>query len=259
MAPPATARGGPRSKLKRRAGVGATQSSFLDGFDTTVQYEEEVKKQQKAREIRDLYEETKRETMSLSVPQSKRQRTQGPPIESIDELMEVDEDDVVTKNMRAARPKREPISPAKPPPVQQPAAPAREESPEVVDLAPTKRSKTASKTASKSTTLRIQVDVNRPPSQVDKDEAFLQAIKTSRKKGMDDLDREFNALRIPKDQQKWEDDYTIVKDFTDDLRGNFIEIVQKDLFRKDPPRISVPLADDGRPNFKKFKKVSEDA
>lgn len=255
MAPPATTRSGARSKLKRRAG--ATQSSFLDNFDTTVHYEEEVKKQQKAREIRDLYEETRGETASLSTQPSKRQRTNAPPAESMEQLMEIDEEeDIVTKNIRTARPKRgaSPVKPAAQPAKKAPA-PVREETPEEVELVePVKKGKKGTaKTATKSTTDGTQQDA--PPSQVDKDEAFLQAIKTSKKKGMDDMDREFNAMHIRKVQQKTDIDYSIVRDFTDDPRGNFIEIVRKDLFRHDPPRVSVPVADDGRPNFKKFKKV----
>lgn len=106
-----------------------------------------------------------------------------------------------------------------------------------------------------------------PTGELDKDEAFLQAITKAKnsKKQIDNLDKEFNQLRIPKPngaagskvvRSREEDipDWGLVNDFGDELRGNFIQIVRKDLFRKDQPR-AVERVDDGRPNFKKFKKV----
>ncbi|BEI99204.1 hypothetical protein CcaverHIS631_0402470 [Cutaneotrichosporon cavernicola] len=264
MAPPSTARPGTR-RLKRRAG--ATQaSSVLDDFDTTIQYEEEVKKQQKAREIRDLYEETKRETESLNPQPTKRQRTRGPRQESVEELMEIDEEDFVTKAIRA-RPKRGASAKSAPQLARETPETTRDETPEEVEV-PTKTDASPVKNASKSQAKKTNKapsktkskdgtpdDLPMPPSQVDKDEAFLQAIKKSKKAGLDDMDREFNAMHIRKAaQQKKDVDYAVVRDFNDDLRGNFIEIVRKDLLRADPPRVLPPLADDGRPNFKKFKK-----
>ncbi|KLT42941.1 hypothetical protein CC85DRAFT_285099 [Cutaneotrichosporon oleaginosum] len=261
MAPPTTSRSGVR-KLKRRAGT-AQQSSVLDDFDTTVHYEEEVKKQETAREIRDLYEETKRETETLNTQPAKRQRTRGPPQESAEEIMEVDEEDFVTKAIRT-RPKRG--AAAKPAP-RPPRAPEtiREETPEEIEAPPipdpssvnnvTKsQGKSTSQAASKSSSADAVLEEGR---RVDKDEAFLQAIKKSKKAALDEMDREFNAMHIRKAaQQKKDVDYAIVRDFTDDMRGNFIEIVRKDLFRTDPPRVLPPLTNDGRPNFKKFKKKS---
>lgn len=113
-----------------------------------------------------------------------------------------------------------------------------------------------------------------------KDEAFLEAISQSvkAKKALDELDQEFNQLRIPKRTapgkpdgsmvtraNEWEhpDYYRILQDFDgDDMRGNFIQIVKKDMFRKDGgSRVgdrAAPVAEDGRPNFKKFKKASLD-
>lgn len=111
-----------------------------------------------------------------------------------------------------------------------------------------------------------------------KDEAFLEAISQSvkAKKALDELDQEFNQLRIPKRTapgrpdgstvtraNEWEhpDYYRILQDFDgDDMRGNFIQIVKKDMFRKDGGTKvadrTAAVADDGRPNFKKFKKAS---
>jgi len=45
-----------------------------------------------------------------------------------------------------------------------------------------------------------------------------------------------------------------VDQFDDDLRGNFIQIVKTDLYRKDVGRKDAVRVEDGRPNFKKFKK-----
>jgi hypothetical protein len=107
-------------------------------------------------------------------------------------------------------------------------------------------------------------DVQQPGTQLDKDEKFLQAItKNTRKKAeIDELDKEFNQLRIPKPNTKakakatWEaPDYSVLQDFDDEMRGNFIEIVKKDLFRKDVRKDATVVVDNGRPNFKKFKKV----
>ncbi|ORX41292.1 hypothetical protein BD324DRAFT_613998 [Kockovaella imperatae] len=102
-----------------------------------------------------------------------------------------------------------------------------------------------------------------------KDEKFLTAIATaSRSKApVDELDREFNNLRIPKPSKAKPSlapqalnsttdhpDWNLVDQFDDDLRGNFIQIVKVDLFRKDGGKIKETRVDDGRPNFKKFKK-----
>jgi hypothetical protein len=111
--------------------------------------------------------------------------------------------------------------------------------------------------------------------EVTRDEAFLQAItKASKsKKAIDELDKEFNQLRIPKPggaggtkvvkANEWEaghPDYTVLNDFDDEMRGNFIQIVRKDLFRKDGGRKEAVAGDEQdqsrKPNFKKFKKVS---
>jgi len=103
---------------------------------------------------------------------------------------------------------------------------------------------------------------------VTKDQNFLQAISkaTKSKKAIDELDKEFNNLRIPKIKGKDvipatsttydHPDWNLVDEFDDELRGNFIQIVKKDLFRKDLGEKRVERVDDGRPNFKKFKKVS---
>jgi hypothetical protein len=107
-----------------------------------------------------------------------------------------------------------------------------------------------------------------PPST--QDTAFLTAIakNAKSKKAVDELDKEFNQLRIPKPganpgshvikASAWDanhPDWNLVNEFDDDMRGNFIQIVRMDLMRKDGGRRVAVTADDGKPNFKKFKKV----
>ena len=103
------------------------------------------------------------------------------------------------------------------------------------------------------------------------DTAFLTAIakNAKSKKAVDELDKEFNQLRIPKPganpgsnvikASAWDanhPDWNLVNEFDDDMRGNFIQIVRMDLMRKDGGRKVAGSVDDGKPNFKKFKKVS---
>lgn len=109
----------------------------------------------------------------------------------------------------------------------------------------------------------------KPPST--QDTAFLTAIakNAKSKKAVDELDKEFNQLRIPKPganpgsnvikASAWDanhPDWNLVNEFDDDMRGNFIQIVRMDLMRKDGGRKVATGVDDGKPNFKKFKKVA---
>lgn len=285
------------SRLKRRAGIAPAASSFLDGLDTSVQYEEELKKQETANEIRELYEQSKRESASLaSMPPAKRARREGPDSiaeeaesvrtrESREDLMEIDaENDFVTRALRSARVKKEPISPAK-----------RTKSPEKGAQPPSKKVLTSdqARRARRASSSEDDEPVEEPRSRskssaaaksapspakrgakatvMTTDENFLQAVAKAKRKNkeMEELDREFNELRIPKANNKRGTDpavranhisdngpdYGILNDFDDDMRGNFIQVVRRDLFRKDTPKVPQ-MVDDGRPNFKKFKKVS---
>ena len=107
------------------------------------------------------------------------------------------------------------------------------------------------------------------PGQPDKDEAFLKAVATTKrgKKNEDDFDREFNNLRISKPDLQNEaaaEEWAVLDDFDDDttLRGNFMVVVEMDVYRKgegsgDVLRVTGGRADwEGRKNFKKFKQVS---
>lgn len=250
-----------RSRLKRRAGA-ATQSSFLEGLDTSIRYEEDWKKKEAASEIQQLYERSKAETASIAPPPSKRPRTRRTEVEELAQdaqSMDVDEDDYVAKALRSARTaKREKTSPSKPA-AAAPESEAEEEVEEIVEQ-PRRRQPSPKKAATKPASKPTQHPDH--AADVTKDEAFLQAIKTARgKKDIDELDKEFNQLRIPKpangkqEVKRWEPDYKVLDDFDADMRGNFIEVVKKDLFRKDVPRKTLPVTSDGRPNFKKFKKV----
>ena len=106
------------------------------------------------------------------------------------------------------------------------------------------------------------------PGKPDRDEAFLKAVASTKrgKKHEDDFDREFNELRISKPDLKHEkvkEDWSVLDEFGDDsgLRGNFMLVVEMEVFRKDNAKRDVmrmmgTRADwEGRPNFKKFKKV----
>lgn len=126
-----------------------------------------------------------------------------------------------------------------------------------------------SKPPSKSKTITSKNTPGAPVGKPDKDTAFLKAVASSKrgKKTEDEFDREFNKLKISRpvlderedDQQA---EWKVLADFGDDegLRGNFMTIVEMEVFRNDrdgqagPQRCRNPVWD-GKPNFKKFKKV----
>lgn len=102
--------------------------------------------------------------------------------------------------------------------------------------------------------------------QIDTDPAFLTALasrKGRKKTGEDEFDREFNKLRISKpgihheEEQAWE----ILGDFDIEgrnLRGNFMVVIDLEVFRRNSDRggkSGAARTYDGRPNFKRFKKV----
>jgi hypothetical protein len=110
------------------------------------------------------------------------------------------------------------------------------------------------------------------PENVTKDTEFLQAVAKARKgaKELDDFDLEFNALKIAKPKKGQSTKiygaglfdpskiYNTVLDLDSDTMGNFIKIERVNLFRKDKDQVDAAANQDwaGRPNFKKFKKVS---
>lgn len=250
------------------------QSQFDFGFDES--FDVDKKKEETAAEIREVYEQT---IAASRPPPSKRQRLSEEPeragsVSRSTTGMEVDEpeegvediEDPMQSMLRKAREAREAEAQATlarkarlatqksmaPPPV--PKQRSRNRSPsEEVEQVEVKKSKSKSK-----------MTQNEP----DVDNEFQKAIKKSKKdkKDLDEMDKDFNALKIPKSKVKPVQavatmvydypDYNIVNDFDDDMRGNFIQIVRKDLFRKDIGQKAVERVDDGKPNFKKFKKVS---
>ncbi len=250
--------------MKRRGGPETQQSLFDFALDTS--FEEDRKTQEAAADIRKLYEQTKVESAR---PPRKKPRAAAR-AQSVDP-MDVDEEDPVQATLRkAARAKKEikgqTSQDLMPPPAQIPRARSPTEEPEEVEE-PVPPTRTQPRPRS---TSPVKKATQPPGNPVTTDEAFLQAIiKASKsKKAVDELDKEFNQLRIPKPgglggsavvkANVWDanhPDYTIVNDFDDDLRGNFIQIIRKDLFRKDLGRTRPQRPDDGRPNFKKFKKV----
>jgi len=100
----------------------------------------------------------------------------------------------------------------------------------------------------------------------DTDAAFLKAIASTKrgKKAEDSFDREFNNLKISKpglvDNPEPEEEWAVLAEFGDDsgLRGNFMTVVEMDLYRKDDVSArqrTVNHSWDGIPNFKMFKKA----
>lgn len=109
------------------------------------------------------------------------------------------------------------------------------------------------------------------PGQPDTDTAFLQALATTKKgkRHEDDFDREFNNLRISKPEQDKDDEaenYKVLAQFEDEenILGNFMVIMEMNLpFRNRDENGRVVQASrstrpewEGKPDFKKFKKVS---
>ncbi|KAM6499381.1 proline-rich protein [Amanita muscaria] len=94
--------------------------------------------------------------------------------------------------------------------------------------------------------------------QLDTDSTFLKAIASTKKgkKKEDDLDRDFNNLKIARPEiDHREEEWNILDDFGDDtgIRGNFMVIVEMEVKeRRAKPDVAPNWQ--GKPNFKKFKK-----
>ncbi|KAL7420219.1 hypothetical protein Q5752_005186 [Cryptotrichosporon argae] len=261
-----------RSRLKRRAGLGNATSSVLDNFDTTIIYEEEERKKQETQdEIRQLYERTRADSESLApahIFKRRRLQSEDPkPLHTATQAatqeptqittsgrrgaygsydIDIDEDDVVQRTLRKAT-KTELVSPAKARTVAEPVEPDEVDDAMAVDDPKAKRTAKG--------------------AEVTSDPKFLQAVASKRKKAgaVDDFDKEFELLRILKPavgnagtvRDEWDTapEWGAVNGYDTDIKGNFIEIVRRDLFRKDLGQRKEPVrVDDGRPNFKKFKK-----
>jgi hypothetical protein len=275
-----------RSRLKRRAG---TQQPIVDY--TIPEYSMLPSTQDMDPGIKEVYDQAMSSRADQpSVPKRARlasvdEGREQTPVEmqtqsSTQNGMDLDENgdeqlDFVEKTLKqAAKAKKEGRQPSHilmPPPSELPTRktrrPARSPSEETEPLepirkqSPVKKTRTQTQKPSKGTTI--------PPST--QDTAFLTAIakNVKSKKAVDELDKEFNQLRIPKPganpgshvvkASAWDanhPDWNLVNEFDDDMRGNFIQIVRMDLMRKDGGRRVASIADDGKPNFKKFKKVS---
>ena len=113
-----------------------------------------------------------------------------------------------------------------------------------------------------------QTKTGAPAGRPDTDAAFLKAIASTKrgKKTEDAFDREFNNLKISKpdlEHEEQEKEWDVLADFGDDtgIRGNFMVVMEMEIFRKDDEsraRSSQAVNTDweGKPNFKKFKKVT---
>ncbi|WVQ94224.1 hypothetical protein IAU59_001302 [Kwoniella sp. CBS 9459] len=281
---------GRSSRLKRRVG-GITPSLIEEIADTSINLENDIKAEERAADIRSLYEQTKSGSFAPAHHISKRPRlatvdseeSGGSSVNRMrqEDAMDVDESVESTAGAgRSSRSKRATSTSRMPPPAQPSrrirSPSAEEEEEEAVEHRSAARvipkwhntkaeQSSPVKASSKSHKSQTQASRGSGPT---KDEAFLQAIRTSTKarKAIDELDREFNQLRIPKPNgasavvraNEWEasiPDYALLNKADDDLRGNFIRIIRKDMFRKDLGHDKqAERVNDGRPNFKKFKK-----
>ena len=214
----------PASRLKRRAGPETQRSQFSFGFDDS--FDADQKAAEAAAEIRELYEQTKAESRATQGPPSKRQKiistsvngrpesapgsrtrdqhsladTEMPDIHGDDDEEIEEIEDPIQKRLRKAREARtQSIAPGSmaPPALRQPGQRSPSEETEEVESVKKTRTDLARPAMTIETKKsREQRDASEaPPTQ---DTAFLQAItKASKtKKAMDELDREFNNLRI---------------------------------------------------------------
>lgn len=113
------------------------------------------------------------------------------------------------------------------------------------------------------------------PGKPDKDSAFLKAVASTKrgKKHEDEFDREFNKLKISKPDLAKEDEarrrereYAVLEEFgyDGDMRGNFMVVVEIEVKERKKGQEGYRRGDGegvrqewvGRPDFKKFKRVS---
>ncbi|THH18656.1 hypothetical protein EW146_g2373 [Bondarzewia mesenterica] len=109
-------------------------------------------------------------------------------------------------------------------------------------------------------------DTDTDAAEMDTDERFLKAVNSTKrgKKHEDEFDREFNNLRISKpelDRDQREQGWAVLEDFgNENVRGNFMVVVDVDVDTTRPSRRGVNVRAGGkpewvgRPDFKKFKK-----
>ena len=139
------------------------------------------------------------------------------------------------------------------------------------DAASTEKPKSKTLGKTRATVTKAEKSTGASGGKEDKDEAFLKAVASTKrgKKKEDDYDREFNNLRISKPDlnNPQRDEWAVLEEFGDDgdLRGNFMVVVEMDVFKKEPrTNQGVYRRAEGRqdwvgkPDFKKFKKVSHD-
>lgn len=102
------------------------------------------------------------------------------------------------------------------------------------------------------------------PQPMTRDEQFLRVVaeRKKAKAAIDNLDKSFDSmLRIPKAQTESEadkPDYSVLDEVPPPKAGNYIAVMRTNsLFRKDLGQTKErENVEDGRPNFKKFKKVN---
>jgi hypothetical protein len=206
-------------------------------------------------------EEEEESVAGVSVPPETQGRSQGVKRKA----REVDDGDVEMGDEEAAarpvkrRAGREGV-------VQSQAAPEGTQATTGMNNAPSSRAFTNASSGTSGT--QKSASAGAAPGKPDKDEAFLKAVASTKrgKKHEDEFDREFNNLRISKPDLQREEaarEWAVLDDFGDDggVRGNFMVVVEMEVFRKDRARENVVRAGgermdwEGRPDFKKFKKA----
>lgn len=104
------------------------------------------------------------------------------------------------------------------------------------------------------------------PGKPDQDAVFLKAIASTKrgKKTEDEFDRDFNKLKISKPtlgREEPEEEWALLGDFGDEtnVRGNFMMVVEMPVYNRGARERrwgGEPVPEwDGKPNFKRFKKV----
>ncbi|KAI6127036.1 hypothetical protein F5141DRAFT_370413 [Pisolithus sp. B1] len=196
-------------------------------------------------------------TGSATQSASLHARATAPPMQVLDAVVEEEEESIST------RPVLSQSLPSAPPPnqlaiAQRARTPARQTSGGALATSCVEKGRVA--TAGDQT----PSEPNQFTRQLDTDQAFLTAVASRKrgKKGEDDFDREFNKLRISKPDihGEQEEDWAVLGDFDDDvrnIRGNFMVVMEVDVYRDACPREVTPARRDydGKPNFKKFRKT----
>lgn len=234
--------------------------TFMGGSLTQPETPSDALTQERARPGKPLLavlEEEEESMPGTSVPAETQAKSQGRKRKAAGEDIDMDEDETRPAKRRAEGAESE----TQAAPVQEGASTRKRAS----SKAPSSKVFTSASNKSQAAT---QKPAGAAPDELDKDEAFLKAVASTKrgKKHEDEFDREFNNLRISKpdlQREEVEKEWAVLEDFGEegDMRGNFMVVVEMEVFKKegtsrDAVRTTGGRLDwEGRPNFKKFKKV----